>query len=392
MNTEIKRKRVLFVITQSEFGGAQRFLYNLISRLNQQVYDLKVAVGDTGNKEFISALKNTGLEVQELKWLVREINPLKDVRAVFELRKLIKEFHPDTLFLNSSKAGFIGSLAAQNIEISKYRNIKVIYRIGGWSFNDPWPWWKKQLWTMLEKISARWKDTIIVNNESDLRQAIKLKIKPREKVILIHNGLDIYKIDFINRDEARIKLLEKAARQSGKVFQVKTIIGTIANFYPAKGLEYLLKAAEHFKNNDNIIFVVIGDGLERLRLERLIAERGLEKKVLLLGQIPDASRLLPAFDIFLLPSVKEGFPWVLLEAMAAKLPVIATRIGAMLEIIADGQNGLLVEPSHPEQIVTSIQRLLENDHLKQELGLKAHQTVLFKFPLEKMIREIEGLL
>ena len=106
--------------------------------------------------------------------MARGINPIKDIAAVFELRKLIKDFSPDTLFLVSSKAGFIGSLATVFPARIKTR---VIYRIGGWSFNDPWPIWKKWLWIILEWLSARWKDIIIVNNLYDLESANKLKIR-----------------------------------------------------------------------------------------------------------------------------------------------------------------------------------------------------------------------
>ena len=159
----METKKILFVITQSEFGGAQRFLYNLISRLNSSNYDIKVAIGDAGNMEFTQALRAINIPTSELKLLVREMNPLKDMQAVFELRKLINDFNPDILFLISSKAGFIGSLAlrqAQGKPFDKTQGeqpkTKVIYRIGGWSFNDPWPKWKKWLWIILDRFSAQW--------------------------------------------------------------------------------------------------------------------------------------------------------------------------------------------------------------------------------------------
>src|SRR3989344_2000864 len=392
------KKAILFVITQAELGGAQKFFLELLPRLDRQKYEVTVAIGEkkrAGTSYFTKTLENQGLKIIRLNWLKRNISFLflKDWLAVFELRKLIKKLRPDVLFLNSSKAGFIGSFATvfpYSLKTRNYR-LRTIYRIGGWTFNDPWPWWKKQFWIMLEKISSSWKDVIIVNNENDLKQAEKLKIKPKDKLTLIYNGLDVYKMNFINKDEARIKLFEKAARQSAKVFQAKTIIGTIANFYPSKGLDYLIETAEHFKNNNEVVFVIIGDGQERPRLEKMIAEKMLEKKVLLLGQIPDAYRLLPAFDIFLLSSVKEGFPWVILEAMSAKLPIIATKVGAVPEIIEDGKNGILVDPIYPKQMAEKIEELVNDDHLRQEIGIQAHQTILFKFPLEKMVREIESV-
>ena len=118
----------------------------------------------------------------------------------------------------------------------------------------------------------------------------------------------------------------------------------------------------------------------------------MENKVFLSGQIPDAKRYLGAFDIFVLPSLKEGSPWALIEAMAAKLPVIATKVGAVPEIIENGKNGFAVEPAKPEQIVEKIKLIISDEHLKQELGIQAHQTVLHKFSLEKMVSEVEEII
>ena len=405
LNTADKdpKKRILFIITQSEMGGAQKFVFEIVSRLNKEKYNTLVAAGSDGGGEFLKQLDSVSVQHRTINSLKRNISPIHDLKAIFEIRKLIKDYKPHTIFLNSSKAGFIGSLVSKfmirdpknpvgNLGSSlRDSRFKIIYRIGGWSFNDPGPKWKKLFWISLERLSARWKDIIIVNNKHDFDQAKRFKIKPRNKVQLVYNGLDVYKINFMDREEARLKLFEKAARQSGKIFNAETIIGTIANFYPSKGLEHLIETAEHFKN-DNVVFVIIGEGIERPRLEKLIIEKGLRKKVLLLGQINDALRFLPAFDIFILSSIKEGFPWVVVEAMAAKLPVIATRVGAIPEIIEDTKNGMLVEPARPEHIAKKIQELLDNDHLRREIGIQAHQTVLFKFPLDKMIREIESIM
>lgn len=380
------KKRVLFVITQSEFGGAQRFLFDIITHLDQGKFELFLAAGQSSDRELITALQGP-LNIFQLSHLRRSISPLHDLLAVRELRKLIKKIAPDILFLNSSKAGFIGALAKTfPFPLSALR---VIYRIGGWTFNDPWPSWKKWLWIMLEKFSAPLKDVIIVNNQHDLEQAQTLGIRPKESLTLIHNGLDVYKTEFLPREEARLKLFETIAKQHGKIFQVKYIIGTIANFYPPKGLRYLISAAERFRDNEEVAFVIIGDGEERPLLEKLIVEKRLTKKVFLTGRITKARELLLALDAFVLPSVKEGFPWVVLEAMAAKIPVIAASVGAVPEIITDGENGLLVTPRHPEELASKIEKMLNSDHLRQELGIKGHQTVLFKFGLDKMLKQVE---
>lgn len=380
------KKRVLFIITQSELGGAQQFLLQFLKHLQRDAYDIHVAVGRDGNGSLLKKLGGLDARFSLIPSLRRNINLLADLKAITDIQELLRAHAPDTLFLLSSKAGFIGSLAAR---LSR-QNPKVIYRIGGWTFNDPWPAWKKSIWRKLEKWSARWKDVIILNNARDLEDAKRLGISPRGSMVVVHNGIDPYRAG-LSREEARHELSRLALGGREALLEAKNVIGTIANFYPAKGLEYLIAAAARNSDPDTI-FCVIGDGAERPFLEKLIADDGLEKKVFLLGQIDHAARYLPAFDVFVLPSVKEGFPWSLLEAMAAKLPVIATRVGAVPEILEDGINGYVVEPRQPQQIAEKIDALLESGHKAQEMGIKAHQRVLFAFSITTMVTRIEELL
>lgn len=371
------KKRVLFVITQSEYGGAQRFLHTLVSHLDPAKYDVTIATGAEGKNNIFSSSEQKNVKFLILRNLIRDVSPLNDLKALEEFKNLLLGVRPEVLFLLSSKAGFIGSWAAK----SSRAPMRVIYRIGGWTFNDPWPAWKKTLFLYMEKFSAGWKDTIIVNNEYDLKQAQRKGIKPRGQLELVHNGLDVYKMDFLSKEEARDRLSCKT----------KTVIGTIANFYPAKGLEFFIETASFFKNRNDVSFVIIGDGKERKKLEKSIKEKGLSEKIFLPGQLSDARRYLAAFDIFYLSSLKEGFPWALLEAMAAKLPVVATDVGAVPEIIQNGKNGLIIPPRRPEIAAEAIKTVLNGPKLAQELGIQAHQTVLFKFSLDKMMEQIEAL-
>ena len=391
---EDKIKQVLFIVTQSEMGGAQKFLLNLTSQLNPDKYEILVAVGSDGDGEFLKFLDKEKISHVILSNLKKNISPWHDFRAAFEIRKLIKKFQPDTLFLNSSKAGFLGSLAAVFPFKLATRNQKLvtIYRIGGWTFNDPWPKWKKCLWIFLERLSASWKDIVIVNSKKDLEQAQKLKIKPKQELVLIHNGIDVYGTEFLPAQEARLKLFEIIARHAGRIFQTKFVVGTIANFYPAKGLEHLISAVGRFRDREEIAFVVIGDGMEKESLKLKIESLKLKNKIFFTGNLPEAWQYLTAFDVFVLPSVKEGFPWTVLEAMTAKVPVIATEVGAIPEIIEDGKNGFVAKPGNPEMLAEKINILLNDDRLRQEFAIQGHQTVLFKFSLNKMMKRVEKLL
>lgn len=394
-----RKQRILFVITQSEFGGAQRFLYELTVRLNQEKYEILVAGGNGKNSVFFKKLSENNIKALPLNFLKREVSPFFDFLGTIELVKLINKFEPDYLYLNSSKAGVLGSIAGFKIKLlrpKKFKNLKIIYRLGGWAFNDPWPWWKKKIFILAERITAKFKNIIVVNNKSDYEQALRLKIKPEKELKLIHNGIDALKIDFLPKYEAKFELFKILSKKHGRIFQTDFLIGIIANFYPAKGLEYLIEAVKFLKLNfglnlEKIKFLIIGDGELKESLESRIKNYGLEKEIILLGRIPEAHKYMKAFDIFTLPSVKEGFPWVILDAMAAKLPIIATSVGALPEIIENGKNGILVEPKNPQKLAEAIKYLIENERTRDEFSIQTHQTVLFKFPIEKMVNQIEEL-
>ena len=175
-------------------------------------------------------------------------------------------------------------------------------------------------------------------------------------------------------------------------YKTKYIIGCIANFYKNKGLEYLIKAVSRLQLTAyNLQLVITGDGAERENLERLIKELKLESHVILTGKIKNAHQYLRAFDIFILPSIKEGQPWVILEAMAAGLPIIATNIAAIPEMIQNKKNGLLVEQKNPQAIAEKIEYLIKNPKISENLGQNARQTIEQKFTINKMIKETEKL-
>lgn len=383
-------KKILFFITQAEYGGAQRFLHTLITNLRSEDYQCEVAIGHDGASDFLKAeFTSRGIPVHTIDSLGRNPSPIRDFKAARAFRKLVKEREPDTVFLLSTKAGFVGSLAT--VFPSRIVPLRVIYRIGGWTFNDPWPEWKRWLWIALEWLSSRWKDVIVVNNSHDLIQAHRLNISPRDHITMIHNGIDAYKLELLPREEARVQLYAEAPREQRALLTRKYYIGTIANFYPSKGLIYLLATASQFQHRDDVVFIIIGDGPERKNLEQAIRSYKITN-VVLMGQLPDASRFLRAFDVFALASVKEGSPWTLLEAMAARVPIVSTRVGAVPEIIDNKKNGLLVPIENSAALTTAIHQLLKDDHARQEMGIQGHQTVLFRFSLSTMIDAVKVLL
>jgi len=360
-------------------------MYDLVTNLGPENYEILVAVGTDGNGLFTKMLEARRIKTRIIKNLRRSIRPGYDFKAIKEVRNLITEFIPDILFLNSPKAGVIGSLAAR-----KFPLVKVIYRNGGWAFNDPAPWLVRWLYIGIEKFTANYKDHIIVNNQKEFEDAKRLKIKPRISLEKIYNGILAQKLDFLPRELAREELNKKFAQD--KLTAKTKVVGLIANFYGQKGIADLIQAATEFKNRADIKVVIIGDGMNRAKFEKMISHLNLEDQVFLTGTLENAYRVLKAFDIFAFPSHKEGFPWAVLEAMAAKLPIIATPVGAIPEMITDQENGLIVPVNRPRILGRKILSLIESDRDRLELGIQAHQTVLFKFSQETMLKKIEGFL
>ncbi len=390
----VNKPKILFVITQSEFGGAQRYIFELVSHLNLEKYEILVAAGH-GDKELFKKVQNLPVKIFQLKHLKRNPNLLETISSISEMLGLLKKERPKILFLCSTTAGILGSITASIYKLFKIHDseFKVFYRIGGWAFHDPRPFWQNKIIFYLEKLTAGLKNKIIVNSEYDYQAAIKNKICLPEKIVKIHNGINPEKLGFLPEQGAKAFLFNKIPQH--KIQNTKYIIGTVANFYKTKGISYLIEAMRlleaKYKPLD-VKCIVIGDGKQRPELEKLIEKYNLKNKVFLTGRITDAYQYLKAFDVFILPSLKEGFPWIMLEAMAAEIPIIATNVGALPEIIENGKQGILVKPKNSQILAEKIFWLLNNEQKARNMGSQARQKVKREFYLEKMIRKTKELL
>jgi len=378
-------------------GGAQRFLYEFITHLDPFKYEFLVAAGPPAGGELLEKMDKKGVKTVSMKNFSNTPD-LKNFLVFLEIFKLIKNFKPDILYLLSSEAGFIGAIAGKLYRLLFWqKNLKIIYRIGGWAFKEPRNIFIKKIYLWAEKLSAPFKDTIITNSEFDRHLAIKNKIIEPDKIITIYNGLDVDNLKFLSEKEAKIFIESKipafsasSADSAGKKHSI--LIGTVANLYRNKGLDFLILAAARIKKSQPTWrFMIIGEGPERSKIENLIKKSNLENTVFLTGFISDAFECLKAFDLFVLPSVKEGQPWTILEAMAAEIPIVATNIAGIPEMIENEKSGLLVEPADSEALSLAIEKMLTHPSLAHECAKNAFHIVREKFNLEEMIKKNEEL-
>lgn len=351
--TKPDMKKLLYIITQGHWGGAQRYVYDLATGLRQD-YDIAIALGRNHDaKNFIAKLKAETLPVIILPHLARAIRPVNDLLVVWEIRKLIISKRPDIIHLNSSKAGVVAGFAI--LTLPKRQRPKVVYTAHGWVFDEPLPWVTRTLYLVLERLTARFKDAIIVLGKRDADTATNRVHVKQERLSIIPIGIRPT-LPANNRASYRQSILATTPR-SYPHLSASTLfwIGAIANFYRTKGLDVLIAAAATVcQTKPDTVFIIIGDGPERPQLETLIQKNNLGDRIILLGFLPEAAALLPAFDLFVLPSRKEGLPYTILEAATLGVPIIATSVGAIPEIITDKKNGLLVPPENSLRLAAAI--------------------------------------
>ncbi|OHB19917.1 MAG: hypothetical protein A2666_03160 [Parcubacteria group bacterium RIFCSPHIGHO2_01_FULL_47_10b] len=366
-------RKILYLVTKSEWGGAQEYVCNLATSLPKDQFEVLVLAGE-GNDELFQELSKSGIRYQKLKYTKRAINPFTDLKALFELKKIFKREKPDIIHLNSSKIGFLGSLAGKPF------NLKIIYTAHGWVFNEPLSPVLKKIYYWIEKKSSAWKDVIICVSEADRRLALKNHFQ--SNIITIHNAVDWEKLDFLPPEEARGKLLQLLTpdlrTNLSSPSPSSKLITAIANLYQTKGLNYLIEAAKILtEKNPDLKFVIIGEGPARKSLESQIKKYQLEDKILLTGKVPQAHRYLKAFDLLVLPSVKEGLPYIILKAVAIAVPLVATRVGGLPEVV---DHNFLVEPKNPQALAAKIEEVLNSQDIKQQ-----HQPPKFDEFLAKTI-------
>lgn len=318
MNQEksVSPKKVLFLITKATWGGAQRYVYDLATHLPKDAYRPVVAYGEEGRLK--TMLYDAGIEIYPLKGLGRDVAPLDDITSFSSILKCIREIRPDVVHLNSSKAAALGALAARFLRVRR-----IVFTVHGWPFKEDRGLVGRALVYFVSWFTALCAHRVIVVSREDETLGKEMWLIA-DKIQYVPLGIEVPK--FLSHDEAIQFLREQTSFD--KIAPQSTIIGTIAELTPNKGIRFALEALAHLHReaDKNYIYVTIGDGEERMSLEDYAHECGIADKVFFLGFVPDASRYLHAFDIFLLPSIKEGTPYVLLEAGESGVPIITTSV------------------------------------------------------------------
>ena len=320
-------------------------------------------------------LAAAGVRTITVDSLGRDVALLNDLRAYKELARIIKSERPDILHLNSSKAGAIGALAGRLAGVSR-----IIFTAHGWALNEARPWWQKMPIAAIYYIVALLSHRIIAVSKA-VRRDMRWMSFVQYKVVLIYNGLSAPTL--LSQQESRERLLPN---KNG------LWIGTVAELHPTKRIGDGIRVfAQVEKKFPTAIYVILGEGEERPVLEKLIADLNLKEKVFLLGHVEQASKYILALDVCMLLSRTEGLAYAILEAGQAGIPVIATRVGGLSEIIDSEKSGLLVEVGDTDAVRKSLETLLADGSLRKKFGAALKEKVEKEFSLERMVEQTKKL-
>jgi len=371
-----RRRRILYIITKSVWGGGNRYVFDLATHLSDES-EVSVAAG--GKERFYQETKKADIPYFNINNFQRTVNPLKDIFAFFEILSLILQLKPDIIHVNSPKAGGIAGLAGWIYQAFSHQKTCLIYTPHGWAFSEDRPKWQINLIKLFSKITCLFYNKIICVSEYGRKAAIKNKIAPINKLITIHNAAR--PISFLLKEQAQKKLIKRTS---------PLVIGTIAEWTKNKGLFYLLKAIKDIDKKFDLVLIGSGENSDKEKMYRFIEKNNL-RNVHLIEWIDNAASYLKAFDIFVLPSVKEGLPYTILEAMTAEIAIITTPVGGIPEMIKDGINGILVKPKNSQQLAKKINYLIGNPEKAQKMTQKAKEKAERKFSLEKMLEKTKNL-
>ena len=357
-----KRQRVMYMITRAEHGGAQSHVLDLVRGFRHE-FDLSVAVGEEG---FLTdACRAESVPVHLIPHLEREIRPWSDARALSETLDLLRAEQPDLIHAHTWKAGFIGRMAAH------LRGIPSIYTVHMWHFGPELPHSWRLFGPALERAAARWSERTITVSHSGSEVGQRYRIGPPSRMVAIHNG--------IGDSPQRV-------RHGGNRVPVVVMV---ARFTSLKDHETIVRAFAELKVPARL--QLVGGGPTRAATERLAAELGIADRVEFPGDRDDVSHLLSRADIFVLASKLDNLPISILEAMRAGLPVIASNVGGISELVVHGETGLLVPPFAVSPMVEALRELLADPGRRARLGWCGRRRYETSFSLTRMIERTRAV-
>lgn len=364
-----RKIRVLHVAEAA--GGVERYLETLFKYSRDKVENILVCSQNYDYEKF----KKLSDRIIVLK-MAHDIEPSSDIKVERTLRRIIKQLKPDIVYAHSSKAGAFARIADLGL------NNKVIYNPHGWAFNMQQAAKKRELYKWVEKISAHFCDKIVCISDAEKESALREKICKPSKLQVIYNGIDLEEIE---------KTAPMSRVQLG-IPEDAFVVGMVGRLSKQKAPDTFVKAAKLIKEKiPNAFFLMVGDGELRDQVEDLINQYDLGSSFLITGWVDNPTAYMKIMDVGMLLSRWEGFGLVLPEYMTCGVPIVATNVDAIPNIVQEGKTGLLVDKDDYIGASNAVIGLHNKKKLWLPIVERAKHVTYKKYNAQKQVYKIEKL-
>lgn len=368
----------LQIVGDSTYGGGTTLLIHWCQFLIDHGWSVDIVTTD--EKSIREFRKIPGLRVIDSIFIPRNVNVLNDLKALLQLLKLIRREKYDVIHTYSATPGFVGRLAGFLM-----RTHVTLHHQAGWTTNEPNSALKKFIFGVMENFAIAISTKSICVSHSTYAQGLAIPFVPKSKLTTICNGIEVKNFDRMPSKIAKEILCKKIGVPENTI-----LIGNASRLAEQKDNGSLIKAVELLRNHHpeiNIRLVMAGDGPDRPKLELLTESLGIKDQVIFLGFCSNVPEFLAGIDIFISPSLWEGLSISIMEAMAAKKPIIVSSIGPNVELIDDKVNGLVVPTKSPEEIEQAILQFIENPDFALRCANAAQRKVGEEYSIERMFAE-----
>jgi glycosyltransferase involved in cell wall biosynthesis len=381
-----ERVKVMRVIARLNVGGPALHVAYLTAGLADRGYDTILVAGTLarGEESMSYVARQRGVTIEPLEELHREIAPLRDMRAILRLARLIRRERPSILHTHTAKAGAVGRIAA--LLAGGARPPIVIHTFHGHVLRGYFDPLTTLGFRTLERWLARF-TTILVAVSPEVRDdLVGLRVAPAEKFVVVRLGIELG--ERVTADSGAGTETRRAMGVAPGAF----LVGWVGRMTAVKRTDDVLRALSALlAGGAEAFLVLVGDGPDREHLERYAHELGIARHCLFVGYQNDVARFYDAMDVLLLPSVNEGTPVSVIEALAAGRPAVATRVGGVPDVIRDGIDGYLVDAGDVEALAARLGELAGDPERRRRMGAAGQERVLERYAVDRLIDDIDSL-
>ncbi len=358
--------RILYVITKSEIGGAQTHLMEVVRYMHRAGHDVSVVTGTAG--WLTNELAAIGVDYEILPDLIRDINPAKDIKTITSICHILEDKQPDIIHCHSSKAGIVGRVAGA------IKNIPAVFTAHGWAFTNGVSPAKRIIYAAIEHMMLGITKRVICVSEFDRQLAKRWFLHNYNRIVTVHNGIvdKTFNSNIAREDFLPLKLV------------------SVARFSHQKNNMELIRAVEQINKlySGSLQLNMVGDGPLLSEAQAYVTSHKLENDVHFLGSRTDVDDILNKNDIFCLISNYEGLPISIIEAMRAGMPIIASDVGGVNELVQDEVNGFLIPRGNISELVDKLKYILEHKKLIKSMGEASRKIYEEEYTADRMNQKI----